>query len=333
MPKARLVDVRPGRIPGVVRDQVMNWKSPKLIAADEVALVRRMVLRRRPQRISEAFNQLDGLADYAQFLRQSGVILHAGTKPPVLFRDEYVMAYEMEVARRLERHEITASTRKTLVSRNLAMARALNVTGIQVVRGGRTSRTPVAEPMDDRDFAAWETTADAQPSRIRWHAQALLYGARGAGMDSGDFKETRGVHVHRRRDGAVVIDVQGEKTRLAVTLDRYGDQLLTVARELGEELLIGRWPHRHSPVSGLLDAIHGGHGLSRALPQPMRRAYVAELLSTDVSVVVLMRQLGRHSLTEIQNALPYAQTEHLDVTPLRRGVTAGPPRRIVGRIQ
>jgi hypothetical protein len=333
MPRARLVDARPSRVPKVVRDYVMKWASPKLVTADEVALIRYTVLRATPQRISEAANKLEGLADYAQFLRQSGVILHAGTKPPVLFRDEYVTAYEMEVDRRLARHEITAGTRKTLISRNLAVARALNVSGLQVVRGGRTSRVPVADPLSDADFAAWETVVGAQPPRIRLHAQALLYGARGAGMDSGDFKETRGVHVHRRRDGAVVVEVQGEKCRLAVVLDRYGEHLLAVARDLGEELLIGCWPHRHSPVSGLLDAIRGGSGLPRALPQPMRRAYVAELLSTNVSVIVLIGQLGRHGLTEVQSALPYAQTEHLDMAPLRRGVTTGLPRQIIGRAQ
>ncbi|UOY03701.1 hypothetical protein [Blastococcus sp. PRF04-17] len=302
--------------------------SPKLVNAEELSLVRSTVLRRSPQRISEASNQFDGLADYAGYLRQSGVVLHATTKPSVFFKDEYVMAYEMELTRRVERTEITAGTQRTLLSRNLALARDLKVTGIQVVRGGHTSRTAVGEPMADADVASWEIVADAQTRLVRLHLKALIYGARGAGMDSADFKETRGVHVHRRRDGAVVVEIQGERSRLVVVLDRYGDRLLALARELGDELLIGRWPHRESPVSDLLLAVRGGTGLPRPLPRSMRRAYVAELLSTDVSVVVLVRQLGRHSLTEIQNALPYAQTEHLDAGPLRRGVLAGAPRQI-----
>ncbi|MDP5182386.1 hypothetical protein QOZ88_07025 [Blastococcus sp. BMG 814] len=319
MPKARRIDARPGLIPKVVRTHVGSWESPKLSTCGELSAARRVVLKTRPQTISEAVNKLEGLADYVQFLRQSGVSTRAGTEPAVLFRDAFVVAYEVDLGSRLERHDITPGTHKTLLSRNLALARALGVSGIQVVRGGRTSRTAVSEPMSDAHFADWETVVDAQPPRIRLHAKALLYGARGAGMDSGDFRETRGVHVHRRRDGAVVVDIKGEKTRPAVVLDRYGDQFLAVAQDLGEELLVGRWPHRHSPVTDLLDAIRGGAGLPRPLPQTLRRAYIAEVLSADLSVAVLVRQLGRHSLSEIQNALPYAQVDQLDTAPLRRG--------------
>jgi hypothetical protein len=311
-------DKRPASAPKVVVDYVRLWTPAVALVGGDVRLLRAAVLQGRPQRIADALAELDALADLMAFLRSNGVRLTGG-EPHSLFIDEHLAGWERDVERRVKAGVIKEGTARSMVSRVVALGRRIGGPGYMLYQGGHTHRTPVNPPMPDVHFAQWELIARAQTTIISWRFQGLLYCCRGAGCESEDLRFLRGTHCVRRWDGALVIQIPGPHARTAIVLDRYADALEAVARQLGDDLIVGVWPHRNTPASDLVDAVQGGSDLMRPMPRALRRAYVVEMLCTDVSPLVLAEQLGRDSFAELESAAPYALGHSHDRSPLRVG--------------
>lgn len=277
--------------------------------------------------MSEASALLDCLSDFVRFLGESGVSIRAGSDLSRTFTEVKLSAWERDLRRRVDAGVITQGTFNSRMSRLRVSLLRLGGSiehGRFLMQEGHTRRAALTPPMPDHDFLRWLQVADAQPDGIRLQFLVLLLACRGAGLSSEDLRTCRGNDVVRRMDGTTVIEVHGRCARTAIVLDRFADLLLTAAEGFGDALVIGTWSRRMNPTSDLVDAVRGGDELARPRPRALRRAYVVELMHTDVSPVVLKLQLGRESLSELEGAMPLVDPSGLDAGPLRRGMTGWP---------
>ena len=306
-------------MPKEVARYVGKWKPRTALAADHVALVKKIARSRRPQSMTAAAKWLSVMADFIGVLASSGMSLNAGSSLRDVFTDSALASYEQHLRQREGAGALTAGSRRTKLSSVLAFARDLDASSDYLNTGGHTRRTePATDPMPDAAFAQWARLADLQSPAIAPQLKALLYCSRGAGLDGTDMRYVRGTSIRSRPDGAVVIDVPGPNKRIAIVLDRYGAPLLEAARQIGDGLCVGAWPHRNNPTSDLVNSLRGGQDLPRPMPRPLRRAYVMEMLQIpDLPVVRLFDQLGRGSLSEIESALAQIPRYLFDDTPLR----------------
>jgi hypothetical protein len=320
--KTRRHDQVPHRSPEVVSRFIDGWRPKRPLSGDQLAFVRRIAKKCRPQSISEANSLLDTLTDLVLFLVESGVSVGPGSDPVRIFDDIKLSAWERDLRRRLSAGAITQGTFNTRMSRlkvSLLRLREELEHGSFLMQRGHTQRGSRTPPMPDRDFDRWLQVADAQPDDLRLRFLVLLLASRGAGLASEDIRMLRGSEVLRRADGTTVIDVHGRNARVPVVLDRYADSLLAAASHFGDELVAGTWGRRVNPVGDLVDEVRGGHELPRPMPRALRRAYVIELMHTDTSALVLQRQLGGASLSELEGAIPYVDPSRLSTSNLGRG--------------
>lgn len=327
MANARNNDKKPTRSPAVVRSYIGVWQPKRPLSSDATAFVRRTAKKCRPQAISEAKSLMDSMADLVVFLVEQGVSVRAGSDVPRIFDDTKLSAWEHDLRRRRDAGTMTQGTFNSRMSRlKVSLLRLGDDVehGAFMMQHGRTRRGPLTAPMPDDAFARWLQVADAQPEETRLRLYVLLLSCRGAGLGSEDFRMLRGSDIVRRADGTTVITVHGRRARTAVVLDRFAEALSRAAAHFGDDLVVGTWAHRVNPTSDLVDAIKGGHGLPRPMPRALRRAYVIELLSTDISALVLQRQLGGESLSEIEGAIPFIDPSHLDTSYLRCGAPPNP---------
>jgi hypothetical protein len=322
--KTRKGDRTPTKSPVVVRRYVGDWKPERALTEDALAFVRSTTKKLRPQTISEASSLLDTLTDLVRFLDKHGVAVVPRSSFDHVFDDNKLSAWERDLKRRVEAGEIKQSTFNTRLSRlkvSLVHLGGAIEHGDFMMQTGRTRRGPLTSPMPDADFARWLQVALTQTEGLRLRFLVLLLACRGAGLGPSDFKHLRGSDVILRPNGTNVIAVHGRAERIATVLDRYAEPLREAAAWFGDDLVVGTWAHRENPTSDLVNAVRGGHGLARPMPRALRRAYVIEMLHTDIGAPVLREQLGGASLSELEGALPYVDTTGLDRRALRVGRT------------
>jgi hypothetical protein len=320
--KVRKGDRVPAKSPAVVKAYIEGWTPKRPITPDALAFIRRTAKKLRPQTISEASSLLDSVNDLVYFLGQHGVAVTPRTSLSVAFDDNKLSAWERDLSRRVEAGEIKQSTFNTRMSRLKVSLLSLGGSvehGDFMMKRGRTRRGPLTSPMPDVDFARWLQVAQSQREGLRYRFLVLLLACRGAGLGPSDFRHLRGSDVLLRADGTTVVAIHGRIERVAVVLDRFAEPLREVAAWFGDDLVVGTWIHRENPTSDLVNVVCGGQGLARPMPRALRRAYVIEMLHTDISALVLREQLGGATLSEIEGALPYIDTSGLDRRALRTG--------------
>ena len=317
-PRGRVSDTRPNRSPRVVRAYVQRFEPSKL-DDDATAVVRRTVLLGSPQSNTEARDRLVATSDLVAFMIRQGVELDKKCRPRALINDSMLASWEQDMQHRVAAGELAESAAQSYFSRVRSLGLLLGLRGAYLHSRGHSRRQTVAPPMSDVHFVQWLAVAEAQSPIVSQRLLMHLMMCRGAGANATDERYIRGDSVVRRRDGALIIEIDGPSHRTAVMLDRYAEAFASLAARFGDQLLIGEWPHRENPASDLLVEVKGGLDLTRPLPAVLRRAYVVEMLSAGASVLDLKHQLGCKTLSEIQSAVPYATTKTFDSTPFRRG--------------
>ena len=94
MTRAHEGDRRPPRIPAAVRAFIRGWRPARLSTDDHVELVRRAVSAARPQRVAEAINWLEAMAEYVACLCMAGVRLRSDMTIARVFDDPGIDVFD-----------------------------------------------------------------------------------------------------------------------------------------------------------------------------------------------------------------------------------------------
>jgi integrase len=137
-------------------------------------------------------------------------------------------------------------------------------------------RSRAKVPYTDAEIDAYLGLADAQPTvGRRMRLSALVCLGAGAGCSGPDLRHVRGRDISRR-DGGMVVAVDGPRARVVPVLARYQDRLGEAARFAGSGYLIGgRVPHRHNLTDRLVATAAGGIDLPRLEPARLRVTWLA----------------------------------------------------------
>lgn len=205
------------------------------------------------------------------------VLLH----PSVIERYVIVgMAGASEPARR------TARTNLRFVARRAAP----EVCHPPLPRSLRRNRAKA--PYSPSEVAAWLALGATQPTAARRHSfGGLLCLGLGAGLEGGELRGVRGVHVSRR-SGGVVVEVAGRRARVVPVAVPYQSTLLASAAFVGEGFVCGGVsPTRKNLTTDLVSRVSGGTDLGRLDIGRLRSTWLATHLA-DLGLAELFQAAG-----------------------------------------
>lgn len=175
------------------------------------------------------------------------------------------------------------------------MARLLGVGGWEKDWSERVRQSP-PKPYSEKDLSRLLLAARSVPSRVvgpRAHAVTLVCLA--AGLSTPDLRSVGPTSITRdKRDGSVLVRVEGSDPRTVVALDRYADELLDACTRIDTLLLAGNNPAKPSLVQPITEAMKKVDGSGFSV-QRLRSTWIVGHLERGVPLGNLTVAAGLRS--------------------------------------
>jgi hypothetical protein len=166
-------------------------------------------------------------------------------------------------------------------------------------------RRSVAVPYSEGEVAALRADAARQSTSARRRAAgALVVLGAGCGLDGRWSTRVRGVDVERL-DGVVVARVGAPHARSVPVLERYESQVLTLAREVGEGLLVGGVSSSKNRACSLAARFEASPGTPRLSAARLRSTWLVHHLEAGTRLPELAAAAGLVGVTVLSDLLEY----------------------------
>lgn len=164
--------------------------------------------------------------------------------------------------------------------------------------------TAVKAPYTAAEMAAIERVALTQPTPTQRRGMCALVGlARGAGLDSLDFRHLACPHISDRGGDGIWVDVPGPRPRLVPVRRRWEDMVrIGLEGRTRKQLVIGTSTTRRNIAAKVVEKATILGACPKIEAGRLRTTWLADLLSSDVPLAVVMAVSGLTSartLTEI----------------------------------
>lgn len=277
------------------------WNTARPIAA---ALLESDHDRRPYQDPRTARTRLSALCRYLTWLAADNPELLTDPLDPDQIR-RYIATDGMQ---RRSSHRSRTAIKSTLTSFTPAKSRP--------TASDREGTSPVSDELFERALA--ETGHFRNPV-TRANTRALLLLSRAAGLDGADLRHVRGSDIHTIASAGTWINITNPKNaRQVPVLTRYADQLEDLAAGRGERPMLAAEgtapidPSTPGQLAGMITRAvkRSGHdGLIQV--SGLRKAWIAEQISSNAPLLTLMRAAGVNSLRAFEELL----TDHAPLPP------------------
>jgi integrase len=170
---------------------------------------------------------------------------------------------------------------------------------------------PVKMPYSVAEMAAIRRIALNQPTPAQQRSMCAVVGlARGAGLDSQDFRHLGRSQVDDRDTDGIWVDVQGPRPRL-VPVRRQWEDLVRIGLDgLGQgDLVIGTSTSRRNIAAKVIEKATILANAPKIEASRLRTTWLADLLTTDVPFTVVMAVSGLSSARTITEILNHLDTQ------------------------
>lgn len=171
--------------------------------------------------------------------------------------------------------------------------------------------TSIKAPYKAAEMWAIRRVALNQPTAAQRRALCAVVGlARGAGLDSQDFRHLRRPHVDDQRDEGIWVGVQPPRARL-VPVRRDWEDLVRIGLEgLGtKDLIIGTSTSRRNIAAKIVEKATILGDAPKIEAGRLRTTWLADLLASEVPLSVVMAVSGLSSARTITEVLEHLDTE------------------------
>lgn len=220
---------------------------------------------------------------------------------PALMRYEMIDRYVQSLTKR------TASSRRSHLR---ALARDSNPAAIPPAPL-KYEHVAIRPPYTEAEMAAICRVALNQPTFTQRRTLCAVVGlARGAGLDSQDFRHLARPHVEDSGADGIWVDVQGGRPR-PVPVRRAWEKLVRVGLEglKEDDLVIGTSTGRRNVAAKIIEQATILGDAPRIETNRLRTTWLADLLASDVPLTVVMAVSGLTSARTITEVLQFLDTE------------------------
>ncbi len=214
---------------------------------------------------------------------------------PSLMRYEVIDLYAQSLTKR------TASSRRSHLR---ALARDANPAAIPPPPL-KYEHIAIRPPYSTAEMAAIRRIALNQPTAIQRRTMCAVVGlARGAGLDSQDFRHLGRPHVEDRDSDGIWVDIQGGRPRL-VPVRRAWEEVVRagLAGLAKDDLVIGTSTTRRNIAAKIIEQATILGDAPRIETNRLRTTWLADLLTSDVPLSVVMAVSGLTSARTITEVL------------------------------
>jgi hypothetical protein len=148
-----------------------------------------------------------------------------------------------------------------------------------------------------------DAARQSSPSRRRATTALILLGA-GAGLDGRWARKVRGTDVARAH-GTVLVRVGEPRAREVPVLKEYGEELLLLAQEAGDEYLVGGYTTHRNRTNEIVARFEDGHNHPKLEPKRLRSTWIVTHLTLGTRLPELLAAAGTSRIETLDALLKY----------------------------